>query len=111
MAYKIRPGIVRVHICESDLLIATRPLWEICPRIRRIPRLWAACWAIMELDPAVKTDADVISTFSTLFSLPEKNNHGKDIQKNLSISFRHWLKKVILFTMRVHNPRMGSAYI
>lgn len=88
MAYKIRPGIVRVHICESDLLIATRPLWEICPRIRRIPRLWAACWAIMELDPAVKTDADVISTFSTLFSLPEKNNHGKDIQKKLEHIFQ-----------------------
>ena len=47
MAYKIRPGIVRVRICGKDLLVAKRSVWEECPRVRVIPKLWAACWAVV----------------------------------------------------------------
>ncbi len=70
MAYKIRPGIVHVKICGADLLVASRPLWESIPRIRQIPKLWAACWAVMEIDPESKTDRDVITAFSGLINQP-----------------------------------------
>ena len=83
MAYKIRPGIVHVRICDADLLIATRPVWESCPRIRRIPRLWAACWAVMEQDALKKTDEDVIQAFAGLL---KKSN--KDIRIRFDKMFR-----------------------
>ena len=63
MTYRIRPGIVLINICGQNLLAATRPVWEQCPRVRKIPRLWAACWKIMEDG---KTDQDVIEAFAGL---------------------------------------------
>lgn len=68
MAYRIRPGIVRVRICDTDLLVAKRTIWEECPRVRVIPRLWAACWAVMEND---RTDEDVVIAFAGLLRKPE----------------------------------------
>ncbi len=68
MIYKIRPGIVRLKICDVDILAATREVWENCPTIRPLPRLWACCWAIMEKG---STSADVIRTFAKLFGQSE----------------------------------------
>ena len=68
MAYKIRPGIVRVRICGKDLLVAKRSVWEECPRVRIIPKLWAACWAVMEND---RTDQDVVAAFAGLLNKSE----------------------------------------
>ncbi len=68
MAYKIRPGIVRVRICGKDLLVAKRSVWDECPRVRAIPKLWAACWAVMEND---RTDDDVVTAFAGLLRKPE----------------------------------------
>lgn len=68
MAYKIRPGIVRVRICGKDLLVAKRSVWEECPRVRVIPKLWAACWAVMEND---RTDQDVVAAFAGLLNKSE----------------------------------------
>ncbi len=68
MAYKIRDGIVRVRICGSDVLVATRPVWEKCPRVRTIPKMWAACWAVMENG---RTDEDVVTAFAGLLRKPE----------------------------------------
>ena len=70
MTYRIRPGIVRLKICDVDLLVATRAVWEQCPRVRPIPRLWSACWAIMEQEG--RTDRDVVRTFMTLLRKPEE---------------------------------------
>ncbi len=63
MSYKIRPGIVRVQICGSDFLVATRPLQEELPGVKKIPKLWAACWAVMEKD---RTDKEVVEAFAGL---------------------------------------------
>ena len=68
MAYKIRPSIVRVRICGKDLLVAKRSVWEECPRVRIIPKLWAACWAVMEND---RTDQDVVAAFAGLLNKSE----------------------------------------
>ena len=68
MAYKISPGIVRVRICGTDLLVAKREIWEECPRVRVIPKLWAACWTVMEND---KTDDEVVAAFAGLLNKSE----------------------------------------
>lgn len=47
MVYKTRQGITLLNICGTNLLIATRPLWQTCPRVRPLPKFWAACWSIM----------------------------------------------------------------
>jgi|GEM_PF-2390068 len=68
MAYKIRPGFVLLNICDAHLLVATRPLWSEFPRVRPLPRLWAACWTLMEKG---RTDREVVASFAKLFRKPE----------------------------------------
>jgi len=70
MSYKTNPGIVLINICDTNLLVATRAEWEHCPVIRPIPKLWAACWKIMENG---KTDSDVVQAFASLLRKPESD--------------------------------------
>lgn len=70
MSYRIRPGIALINICGTHLLAAERAVWEECPRVRQIPRLWAACWTIMEKG---KTDQDVVEAFTDLVSGSEED--------------------------------------
>ena len=74
MNYKTRPGIVRLRICDVDILAAKRENWEACPKVRPLPRMWAACWAIMEND---RTSEDVVHTFSNLFHQSEQEVREK----------------------------------
>jgi len=75
MAYKVRPGIVLLKICDANLLVASRPLWEHCSRIRQISNLWASCWRIMEKDG--KTDADAVRAFSSLLNKSESETRER----------------------------------
>lgn len=70
MAYKTRPGVVLVKICGTDLLVATRPIWDECARVRPIPMLWAGCWRMLENG---KTEQDVVRLFSKFLRKPEKS--------------------------------------
>ena len=48
MLYKIRPGVVMVRICDVDILTATREVWNQCPAVRPLPRMWAFVLFLME---------------------------------------------------------------
>lgn len=63
MAYKVRTGVVLLNICDENVLAARHDAWEACPKVRPIPRLWAACWRILA---SGKTEEDVLAAFSTL---------------------------------------------
>ncbi len=77
--FYIRPGIVKVNICGTDLLVATRAVWQECPRIRRLPKLWSVCWGIMEKG---KSDRETVKIFSDLLKRPEE-----EIRKRLEKCF------------------------
>ena len=74
MSYKTHPGIVRVQICGADFLVATRPLQEELPGVKKIPKLWAACWAVMEEG---RTDREVVEAFAGLLQKPEEQIREK----------------------------------
>ena len=69
VSYKTNPGVTLIKICDTNLLVATRAQWEKCPLIRPIPKLWAACWRLMEDG---KSDQDVIQTFVSLLHRSER---------------------------------------
>ena len=48
MVYKARPGVVRVRICDTDILTAKREVWDQCPTVFPLPRLWAYAWFLIE---------------------------------------------------------------
>lgn len=75
MTYKTRPGIVRIRICDVDVLTATREVWDSCPKVRPVPRMWAACWALMEKEG--RTSEDAVRTFAGLFRQPEEEVREK----------------------------------
>ncbi len=64
MAYKIRPGVEMIQVCGQNILVATRAIWEDCPRVRPIPNLWGASWRLMEPD---KTDRKPTEFLTRLF--------------------------------------------
>ena len=74
MIYKTRPGIVLLRICDVDLLAATRAVWEQCPAVRPLPRLWACCWALMEKG---HTSEEIIRFFANLFQQSEEETKAK----------------------------------
>ena len=74
MIYKVRPGIVCLRICDVDLLVATRAVWEQCPAVRPLPKSWAACWAVMEKG---RTSEEAVAAFSRLFHKPEEEMQAK----------------------------------
>ena len=41
MDYKVRPGVVSIRICDTDILTAKREIWDSCPVVRPLPRHWA----------------------------------------------------------------------
>ena len=69
MSYKVRPGITLVQICDTFLLVAQRSVWEEFPKIRPIPRRWAACWRIMEQGNSEK---EAVRAFAGLLRRPEE---------------------------------------
>ncbi len=74
LAYKIRPGVVLLNICDTNLLTATHDVWKDCPKVRPIPRLWAACWKLLEMG---KTEEDVLQTFSTMLGKTKEELHER----------------------------------
>ena len=58
-----------IRICDVDILTATRKTWEVCPAVRPLPRMWAACWHLMEKG---RSSEEVIQTFVSLFHQPEE---------------------------------------
>lgn len=69
MAYKTRPGIEMIQVCGQNMLVASRPVWENCPRVRPIPKNWAVCWTLMKDD---KTDEDAVRIFADLLHKTEE---------------------------------------
>ncbi len=69
MTYIRRKGIVLLHVCEADLMVATRQVWEECPPVRPVPRIWAVIWKMMEDG---KSDEEIITSFSSMLTRPEK---------------------------------------
>ncbi len=74
MAYKIRPGAVMLKICDSFILTATHDIWEDCRHVRPIPKMWAACWKIMEKG---MSDEEAIEAFATLYGQPKEQIRGR----------------------------------
>ena len=70
MNYRIRPGVVLLRICGADLLTATREIWEQCPAVRPIPRMWAAGLTLMEKG---RTSEEVMDAFARLFLQSEED--------------------------------------
>lgn len=81
MVYKIRPGIVLLRICDVEMLAAKREVWEYCPKVRPLPKLWGLCWYMMERG---STSEDVIRSFVRLFGKTESEERerlGKVFEK------------------------------
>ena len=85
MVYKTRPGVVLLRICDVDLLAATRAVWEQCPAVRPLPRLWAGCWGMMEKG---RTSEEVTEFFVRVFRLPEE-----EIREKLKEAFEKLYKE------------------
>ena len=68
MEYRIRPGIVLLRICDVDMLVAKREVWEECPHIRPLPKLWGLCWFMMEKG---RTSNEVVGAFVRMFGHTE----------------------------------------
>lgn len=81
MGYRIHPGIVLLRICDVDMLVAKREVWEEFPHIRPLPKLWGLCWYMMEKG---RTSDEVIDAFVRMFGKTEdeeKERLGKIFEK------------------------------
>ena len=47
MVFKTRPGVELVHICGTHLLIASRPVWDVCPRVMELTKGAALAWSLL----------------------------------------------------------------
>lgn len=47
MNYRPRPGVVHTTICKTHVLIPTRAAYAYCPRLMKLPALWAATWDLL----------------------------------------------------------------
>lgn len=63
MAHKPRPGVEIISVCDQDILVADRTLWEECPRIRPIPKLWAFFWQLMAQGRTDQGAVDFLADF------------------------------------------------
>lgn len=46
--YKVREGIVLVHICDAFILTGTRAVWHVFPHLRQIPESTALCVHLLQ---------------------------------------------------------------
>ena len=77
MTYRTREGIVLLHVCETDLMVATRQIWEECPAVQPVPRIWAVIWKLMEQG---KTEQEIIDSFCGILTRPEKEVRNRFMQ-------------------------------
>ena len=47
MNYKVKEGIVLVHVCGEHLLVASRTVWPDVKMIRHLPKVTAMCWDLL----------------------------------------------------------------
>ena len=64
MAYKTRPGIVRLRICGAYLLAPTRAASEECPHVMRISFLGALIWKLLEKEHDTRGMCALYSAFT-----------------------------------------------
>ncbi|MBR3013432.1 MAG: hypothetical protein IKH69_00200 [Bacteroidaceae bacterium] len=57
MKYKVREGIVLIHVCGEHLLVASRAAWPEVKMIRHLPRIPALCWDLLSRGADEKTIA------------------------------------------------------
>jgi len=74
MMYKFRPGIVLLQVCNVDLLVAKRELWESFPRIRPISKKCVLICKIME--KGINSDQAIIG-FSRILNITIEESHKK----------------------------------
>lgn len=79
MAYKIRPGVVLIQVCNAEILVASRAIWKECPHIMPIPKQWAIGWRFMEIG---KTDREFVSTLAEM-----TNNSSDTVRERFSKMF------------------------
>ena len=58
--YKIRPGIVHTTICNSELLIPSRSVYDACRTIKRLSLFEYAIWDAFEKN---KPFSDIVKIF------------------------------------------------
>lgn len=74
MVYKTRPGIELLNLCGTSLLAATRPLWRECPRVRPLPKLWAAFYGVMSRG---KNSEEAMVFFVDFLHIPREKMESK----------------------------------
>lgn len=50
MKYQKRPGVVHTTICGVHVLIPSREASAYCPRLMKLPVLWAATWDLIGVE-------------------------------------------------------------
>ncbi len=69
MRYKTRPGVVKVQICGSYLLVPNREASEYCQGVVQLKMLQTMGWEVLEAGGPVK---DVYKLFSIFMRQPEE---------------------------------------
>lgn len=62
MKYKVREGIVLIHVCGEHLLVASRAVWPEVKMIRHLPKVTAMCWDLLSKSVDEKKIAVFIAT-------------------------------------------------
>ena len=62
MKYKVREGIVLIHVCGEHLLVASRAVWPEVKMIRHLPKVTAMCWDLLSKGADEKKIAMFIAT-------------------------------------------------
>ncbi len=74
MKYKVREGIVLIHVCGEHLLVASRAVWPEVKMIRHLPKTTAMCYALLSQGADEKKIAMFMATLmkKTLPEVEEK---------------------------------------
>lgn len=97
MKYRPRPGIVLTKICNANVLIPTRAVWQECNTIIRLTMLWAATWELLGREDS---DAKILRVHQIL-----TKKSDEEIQSRLDAFYAEMYKKGFLIkeTMESEN--------
>ena len=64
MAYKTRPGVTRVKVCGTSLLVPTRAASKECPHVTRLSFLGGLIWRFLESGHSMQDVYTLYATFT-----------------------------------------------
>ena len=64
MAYKTRPGVTRIKVCGTSLLVPTRAASKECPHVTRLSFLGGLIWRLLETGHSMQDVYTLYATFS-----------------------------------------------